>query len=150
MEVTAKEIMNTKVITVDENAKLSDVIELLVSNNISGAPVVNKSGMLVGMITEEDLINSRKREWAIPRLALYGIWRVPERLLEDAYKEGCKLTAADIMTRKVITAEPDALIKNLAQTMINKHINRIPIVDEDDNIIGIVSRADILSGISSI
>lgn len=150
MEVTAKEIMNTKVITVDENAKLSDVIELLVSNNISGVPVVNKSGMLVGMITEEDLINSRKREWAIPRLALYGIWRVPERLLEDAYKEGCKLTAADIMTRKVITAEPDALIKNLAQTMINKHINRIPIVDEDDNIIGIVSRADILSGISSI
>lgn len=144
-EVTAKDIMVTDVITIHENAKLSDVVELLVTKNISGVPVVDAEGKLVGIVSEADLIDQNKREWAIPRLALFGIWKVPDRLLDDAYKEGCKLEAKDVMTHKVITAKEETTIKELAHIMLSKHINRIPIM-RDDKLVGIVSRTSILSG----
>lgn len=144
-EVTAKDIMVTDVITIHENAKLSDVVELLVANNISGVPVVDTDGNLVGIVSEADLIDQNKREWAIPRLALFGIWKVPDRMLDDSYKEGCKLEARNVMTRKVITAKEETTLKELAHIMLSKHINRIPIM-RDDKLVGIVSRTSILSG----
>ena len=65
-EITAKDIMNREVKTVEVNTKLNDVVELLVTNNISGVPVVDGDGKLAGIISEADLIDQSKREWAIP------------------------------------------------------------------------------------
>ncbi|MHB0998893.1 MAG: CBS domain-containing protein [Armatimonadota bacterium] len=144
-DTTAKDIMNTNVIAVSASTKLNEVVELLATNNISGAPVVDEKDNLIGIISEADLIDQKKREWAIPRLALFGLWRVPDRLLEDSYKEGCNLEARDIMSKKVITAGEDASVIDLAEIMINKRINRIPIV-RDNKVIGIVTRTDILKG----
>lgn len=143
MEIVAKDIMTKDVKTVNEDTPISDVIEILVANNISGVPVLNDDGKIVGIITEADLIDENKREMAIPRTALYGLWKVPDRLLDEAYNEGCKLPARRLMTRKPITAAPDMPVKELAEIMLSKQINRIPIVD-GGKVVGIVSRADIL------
>lgn len=145
VDLTAREIMVSDVISVNEGARLTEVADTLITYGISGMPVVNDQGRLVGMISEADLMNQKKRQSAIPRLALFGVFKVPDRLLKEAYQEGCAMHAKDLMSHKVITAEPDTPAEELADIMVRRRINRIPIV-EDGKLVGIVTRTDILRG----
>jgi CBS domain-containing protein len=144
-KLTASDIMNRDVKTVTDDTTLTEVAGLLIANDISGLPVVDKNNTIVGMISEADLMDEKRRRSAIPKLALFGLYTVSEKLLEESYQEGCSLEARDMMTKRVITASPDTPIENLAEIMVRKRINRIPIIDEG-KLVGIVSRADILRG----
>lgn len=147
--IVAKDIMTSDVKAVGERTPIKEVAELLAENSISGAPVVDESGRLIGMVTEADLINmgklEKKLESALPRTALFGLWVVPERLLEDARHHSLKLTAKDVMTHPVITAGEDATVQELADLIVKNKINRIPIL-KDGQLAGIVTRHDILLG----
>ncbi|MCC6445110.1 MAG: CBS domain-containing protein [Armatimonadetes bacterium] len=143
---TARDIMNREVLTIDENATLHEVAETLSLHHISGAPVVDKSGRVVGIISESDVIDEKKRKSAIPHLALFGLYAVPEKLLEEAYSEGLALRAMNVMSRDVLTADEETPISELAAMMVRKRINRIPIL-RDGKLVGIVTREDILRGL---
>lgn len=144
--LTAKEIMTAPVKTVPEEATLREVAELLSLQKISGAPVVDTSGKLVGVITESDLLNESKKTAALPRTAVFGFFLVPEETLRKVYHEGASLLARDVMTRDVVTAAEDTELDDLAQTMLDRKINRVPIVDGAGNMVGIVTREDVLRG----
>lgn len=150
--IRAQDIMTADVKTVAEESSLRDIAELLAENSISGAPVVDRAGKLVGIVTEADLLDrekitsaERKRVSGMPRTALFGFWVVPEGLLKDAYKDSLTLKARDVMTRDVITADVDATVDQLADLMVKKRVNRIPILREGE-LVGIVSRHDVLDG----
>jgi len=138
--------MTCDVKTVPAGATLREVAEILISHNISGAPVVDDEGRLVGIISESDLLDERKRQSAIPRMALFGLFIVPEKLLKEAYQEGQTLHVRDVMSRNVLTATEDTPLEHLADLMVRRRINRIPIVREGD-LIGIVTREDVLRGL---
>ncbi len=148
LNTKAVDIMTKKVKTLTEDATLREAAEQMVWHKISGLPVVNDAGVLVGIITEADLMSEDKRKAAIPRMALYGLYIIPEELLEKSYHEGFSLMVKDVMTKKVITAGPDAYVEELAEIMVHKGINRIPIV-EDGKLVGVVSRNDILKAMSN-
>jgi CBS domain-containing protein len=76
-------------------------------------------------------------------MALYGLYIVPEEVLEQSYNEGFALKVKELMSRKVITADSGTPAHELADIMVAKRINRLPIV-EDGKILGIVSRNDLL------
>ncbi|MDD4169613.1 MAG: CBS domain-containing protein [Desulfotomaculaceae bacterium] len=141
----AKEIMNTKVIILQENDTIEEIAEILVKNNISGAPVVNHDGEIVGIVTEEDLLHQETNPRTPGFLNILGAFiyiNGIERYRED-FKKLAATKAQEIMTTEVITVNADTDIKRVATLMVENDINRVPVV-ENKKIIGIISRADIV------
>lgn len=148
LSIKATDIMTKKVKTLGEDTTLREAAEMMVKNKISGLPVVDRTGMLVGLISEADLMSDEKRSAAIPRMALYGLYVVPEELLQQSYNEGFVLKVKDVMSRKVVTASPYTSVQEIADIMLSKRINRVPIVT-DGKLVGIVTRNDILRALTS-
>jgi CBS-domain-containing membrane protein len=140
----ARDVMVSPVITVQLRSSVKDVAELLWEQRISGAPVVDDLGKLVGIISEGDLVYRSEIGMERPhRFELAG-----EEALAAAYVKARARKVGDIMTRNVITASPDATISEIAASLESNSIKRIPIV-EDGRIIGIVSRANLIQVIAS-
>ncbi len=147
-ELTAADIMAREVVTVSPDTSIREVAELLVQRGISGVPVVDGDGRVLGIISETDLIDENKRNARIPRVALFGFFPVPEDTLRTAFEEGDRLTAADIMTRRVVSLPEDASARQVAQEMVTRHVNRIP-VTRDGRLVGIITRHDVLQAIEA-
>jgi len=145
----AKDIMKTDVITVSEDTTIKEIAQILTDNKISGVPVVNQEGKLVGIVTEGDLLHKE----ANPRIPkFFGILGAMIYLGGiDQYKEDFKKLAAskasEIMTTEVITVSKNTEIGAIATLMVEHNIKRIPVI-ENGKIIGIVSRADIIRTIA--
>lgn len=133
--IRAREIMTTPVVTVHPDTPLKDVAARMAANRVSGLPVVDGGGRLVGIVTESDFI----RQFGAP--APQGPFGSAHRA--RAEDTAAAVTAADLMTREVVTSGGDASLRELAQVMSDHHINRVPIVD-GDAFKGIVTRADIV------
>jgi CBS domain-containing protein len=132
----AREIMSTPVITADPETPLKEVAEILARHRITGVPVVDGRGHLVGIISESDFV--RKMEGEQHR-GLLGS-------LAEALGKTQKLqtqAASDVMTTRVVTGGPETSVRELTRLMSAHDVNRIPIVEEG-RVIGIVTRADIL------
>ena len=146
----AKDIMTTNVVSVRVDTPVVDVARLMATHNVSGVPVVDAGSRVVGVVSENDLLLKHDKAKSPHRLALFGFWVVPEESLVEAYEDARGGTvAADVMTKKAVTFEEDADITQIAETMVKKNINRVPIV-RDGKLVGIVSRADIVKSIAGI
>jgi CBS domain-containing protein len=136
------EIMQRAVITVRPEASLREVASLLVKHGISGLPVVDREGSLVGVVSEADLI---ARERGAPEHR----HRVLERFLGESDAELAEMakaeaaTAGEAMTSPAITVGPDASIRDAARIMTERQVNRLPVVS-GGKLVGIVSRADLV------
>jgi CBS domain-containing protein len=145
-QVRAQDIMTRDVKTVRADAPLREAAELFTTHGISGAPVVDETGNVVGMVSESDLINPEKRRAALPRMAVFGVYVVPEETLQRAYQEGMSLPTREVMSRNVLSAAEDTPADELARRMVASRINRVPIL-RDNKPVGIVTREDILRGL---
>lgn len=145
-ELTAQDIMTREVTTIPVTATLRSAAQLLAEKNISGAPVVDAEGKLTGMLTEADILDSDRREAAIPRTGAFGVYLISEALLKQTYDDGLALTVDNLMTRRVITATPHTPITELMRLMVVERVNRLPVMD-GEQLIGIVTRADVLRGL---
>jgi CBS domain-containing protein len=145
--LTARDVMTTEVHVARADTPLEEIAQLLATHHISGVPVVENDGRVIGMVSEADLIDEDKRSARIPRTALYGFFPVPEDVLKEAYRGGQHLTAGDVMTKKVALATEDTPVSKLADLMIARRINRVPI-HRDGKLVGIVSRADIVRALA--
>jgi len=132
----AREIMSTPVTTVAPEASLKEIAEVMTTHGVSGVPVVDRDGRPLGIISESDFL---EREEYANRTGVFD--RLAETLGATTRWHG--RTAAELMTRSVITAGPDATGRELGHLMTRHAINRVPIV-EDGRVIGIVTRADLL------
>jgi len=145
----AREIMNKNVVTVQEEATIEEVAGILTDNNVSGAPVVNKEGKLVGIVTEEDLLHKKTNPRVPGFLNILGAFIYISGV--ERYREDLKKLAAtkvfEIMTTEVVTVGGDAEIEQVAALMVDHDIKRLPVV-ENDALIGIISRADIVRTIA--
>ncbi|MHB8643380.1 MAG: CBS domain-containing protein [Gaiellaceae bacterium] len=132
-------IMSRDVTTVTPATSLKDVASLLVAKGISGAPVVDEDGTVLGVISETDiLVKERMRE---SRGAL-----LIDVLLEvgsDTSKHDARV-AGDAMTRPAITIRPGRPVAEAAGLMLDRAVNRLPVVDDHGRLLGIVTRADLV------
>jgi CBS domain-containing protein len=145
--LTARDVMTAEVLAVPVETSLEEIAQLLAEHHISGVPVVDEQRHVIGIVSEADLIDEHKREWHIPRTALYGLFLIPEDVLMKAYEGGRGLTARDVMTKKVTTASEDTSFHELADMMVMRHINRVPIVREG-KLVGIVCRGDLVRALA--
>jgi len=144
----AADIMNSDVITVRPSQTVQEVAEILLKNRISCVPVLDAAGDLVGMVSEGDLMRraevgtERHRSWWL-RLLMGR-----EGLAQEFVKEHAR-KVDDIMTRKVITASPEASLGELADLLERNCIKRVPVV-KNSKVVGIVSRANLLQALASL
>jgi CBS domain-containing protein len=132
----AREIMSTPVITAHPETPLKEVAEILARHRITGVPVVDGKGHLVGIISESDFVRKMEGEQRRGRLGPMAEVLGKARKLQTQ-------AASELMTNRVITGGPDTSVRELTRLMSAHDVNRIPIVEEG-RLIGIVTRADIL------
>ncbi|NPA62611.1 MAG: CBS domain-containing protein [Methanococci archaeon] len=150
-----KEIMK-KPITVKENDDLTDVIKLFREKRISGAPVLNDEGELVGIISESDIIKTLTTHDEDLNLILPSPLDLIELPLKTAIKieefkedleKALKTKVKDVMTKDVVVAKPEMTINDAAKLMVEHKIKRLPVVDENGKLIGIITRGDIIEAL---
>lgn len=139
VDMKIEQIMTTTVTTVTPDTLLKDVARLLTSQRISGVPVCDADGAVLGVVTEADIL--RKEQGYAPEPGGLLGW-----LFEKADAEGARMlarTAAEAMTSPALTIAPDASVFDAARVMTTRGINRLPVVSEG-RLVGIVSRADLV------
>ena len=143
--VKAKDIMETNVISVKPDTTIEALAQILLTNKISGVPVVDANNKLIGIVTEGDLLHKQTdpKSPAV-NLVLGGLAYMKE--FEKYGQELKKLsacTASEIMTETLAIVTEDTSVKEISTIMVDKNINRVPVV-RDGVLIGLVSRADVL------
>ncbi len=146
---TAKEIMTKPALSVKSSDMVKSVLELLAEKKISGVPVVDDSHMVIGIISDTDIIRYAHQISVVPLSNLSG-WISPYADVSDlaSVRKGFEMlhrTAVEqIMTKKVYTANQDAPANEVAELMNRRKINRVPVVDADGKLVGIITRSDMV------
>lgn len=138
--IRAEHIMTSTVIAVDPDRPLREVVDLLLSNEISGLPVVDVEGIVLGMITEADLIAKEEGTDPLARSEPIITLRNKTKRFFQAYRGS---TAGGAMSAPPITASPETPARELAATMRKHGIKAVPIVVEG-RLRGLVTRRDVL------
>ena len=133
------DIMSTDVVTVAPTTSLKDVARLLVQHRISGVPVVDAEGSVIGVVSEQDLLF--KERGHVDRGRILG-WLLDDYGPEGRAKAEAR-TAEDAMTSPAVTILPSTPVSVAAMRMIDEQVNRLPVV-AGDRLVGIVTRADLV------
>lgn len=135
--------MTAPVVTVAPQTRVRDAVQLMVERGISGLPVVDESGHLVGILTEADLLlKEAEPRPSHPVVEWFGHSLWLERRL-SGYRKVEGRTVGEVMTHNVITAEEETPVHDIASRMVRYRVNRLPII-RGGQVVGIVTRADIL------
>jgi CBS domain-containing protein len=135
--------MTVDVVTIKRGTSIDEALRVMAERHVSGLPVVDLDGCLEGILTESDLLLKGQARMSKPVRSLAGDWQVPDTVVDEAYRKARAETVEDAMTTKVITFSEDSAVTDIARVMIEKQINRVPIL-RDCKVVGIVSRRDIV------
>jgi CBS-domain-containing membrane protein len=137
--VSVRDVMTINVIKTQADADFSEVTNLLSEHRISGLPVVDGENRVIGVITEADVLSMAGMQKG------HAFKDVIRHILGEPLP-GKKKTKSlrDAMSSPAITTGPDADIREIALTLDEKRIKRLPVVDEQGKLIGVISRADIV------
>jgi CBS domain-containing protein len=142
-----KDLMTTKVISVKPETAISEVAELMHTNHITGVPVVNAEGRVVGTISERDFITATSGLYLptyIKLLSSMDYVQGAKKGLPHVVKQIVNATAKDIMNQQSPFARPETTLEELAALFAEKRANPIPVTDASNNLIGIISRSDLI------
>lgn len=150
MHALAKDIMSPKLVKIYPKMTSQEAIELLIVNRISGAPVVNLEGKLLGVLSLYDLING-DLNYSYSKNA-YETSELDTMLANEGFhvETACAGDVLDLMTRQVVTAYPDTSVEKIAADMLRLKIHRIIVIEpETQKPLGIISTFDILKLVES-
>jgi CBS domain-containing protein len=148
MKTTVKDVMSARVVAVRRGASYKEMAAKLCQFQISGFPVVDDDGIVVGVVSEADLLAKEAIDLAGDAVkARYG--RMADMISGKTHRKELQkiggLTAGDLMTHPAVTVTPDEPVEHAVRLMYNCRVKRLPVVDEDGRLVGIVSRADVLA-----
>lgn len=141
----AKDIMTREVRTVTPETTVSELAQLLTTNNINGAPVIDSNGHLLGVVTENDLVYQKKKvhiPTVITILDSVFYLENPDKMEKEMLKIAGS-TVNDIYTKSVVTVTEESGIDEIATIMAEQNIHTLPVVS-DGNIVGIIGKKDII------
>ena len=134
---TVSDVMTRQLITASPETTFHEAVRLLEDNRISGFPVIDGEGKLVGIVSEADLLNKAEK-------------REPDAYVLESRRhrlDRSRATALDVasaMSREIVTVHPDSPIALAAREMHTRGFKRLPVVDSEGRLVGIVSRGDVL------
>ncbi|MFH0876943.1 MAG: CBS domain-containing protein [Candidatus Omnitrophota bacterium] len=139
------EIMTRNVITLLAETPIPEALESLFSHKISGLPVVDADRRVVGMFTEKDVLRAILPSY-VSQVGRFVYENVSKTIKSKAEKL-VSLKVADLMRKDVIKVLEDVPVSEAARLMLTQNVRRIPVVDAQERIVGIVARADVLKQI---
>lgn len=151
-----KDVMTEDVITFSPDSSVYDCAKILREKRISGAPVVDESEGMVGILSEADIMKLIESSDININLILpspLDVLELPVRMklgLDNVVKSAKKAASArvrDVMTDRVITISPEKDISKAAKIMSDRNINRLPVVDENEKLVGIITRGDVIGAV---
>jgi CBS-domain-containing membrane protein len=145
----AKDIMTRDVVTVDGNQSVHQLAKTLAEKRISGVPVVDEQGKIIGIVTESDLIDRTKKVHIPTVMRLFDSFvflESPERMEKD-FKKMAASTVKDIASQDIVTVAPDTPLDEVATLMSEKKVHTIPVL-ENDSLVGIIGKSDIIHTIA--
>ena len=145
-EKRAKDIMTTDVIVANKNDIIANVANLLIREKIGGLPVVDEENKVVGIISETDIMKKESHVES-PKMSnfLQGIIFLDDmKRFEEELRAIAAYKVEDLMSKDIVTVKEDDTFDYVANIMINKSINRVPVVDKDNRLKGIICRYDII------
>jgi CBS domain-containing protein len=143
--VTIEDVMTRRVITVRPDTPVQEAARLMVTNRISGLPVIDASERVVGIVSDGDLILRQRRPKVRPWWRLF--FENGEQLARD-YRKLVGFTVSDVMTQPALVISPVFGIETAAAIMDTRQIRRLPVV-RDGRLVGIVSRGDLIRAIAA-
>ena len=142
------DLMSTPAITIRPDATVGEAADLMLDRQISCLPVVDGRGRLVGILTHSDFgLHHRFMPLVDNLFAMLGSWATPESLEEVAQKMRSK-PVKDVMTHDVITILEDAGVAEVAESILSKKINRLPVM-RGKKLVGVITRHDLLKLVAS-
>ncbi len=133
------DLMTAEVVTVHPDTPLKEAARRMVRSRVSGLPVTDEDGTLVGIISEGDFLH---REVARERPRRHGLL---DALLGGQHSLAEAELVGEAMTEMVVTIAPDATLAEAARVMANHDVKRLPVVDTEGQVLGVLSRADIVA-----
>ena len=144
-----KDIMTKEVVTVKPEMTIEELARLFTKHNISGAPVVDEAGGLIGIVTENDLIKMEQRLHIPTIITIFDavIYLGSSKKFEEDLKRMAATKVSDIYKKEVVTITENTTIEEVATIMCEKDIHHLPVVKKG-KIMGIVGKKDIVRAIS--
>jgi len=137
MGTTVADVMTTKVIAVTRDADFKHIAGVLRRYRVSACPVIDDAARVVGVVSEADLLH-KAADCELPAGLIRLRWKLGEESKITA------VTAQELMTSPAVTIEADAPVQVAARVMRDRRLKRLPVVSKGRELIGIVSRADVL------
>jgi CBS-domain-containing membrane protein len=137
MKTAVKDVMTTRVIWVKKDATFREMAVALRDHRVSAFPVVDDDGKVIGVVSEADMLN---KEALGDEPGVFG--GILHRR-DQAKARG--VTAGDLMTTAVVAVRPDDTVEHAAKLMYDRRVKRLPVTDAEGHLVGIISRADVLS-----
>ncbi|MCI5219723.1 MAG: CBS domain-containing protein [Candidatus Electrothrix sp. LOE2] len=141
----AQDLMTENVIAVTKETEVRELAKILTENNISGVPVIDGAGRLIGVVTESDLIFQNKKvhiPTAVAILDAFFFLESPEKM-EKEMKKMAGVTVGDIYAAEVTSVQKDTPLDELATLMAEKNIHTLPVLDQDE-LVGVIGKRDII------
>ena len=139
MKTKVRDVMTSPAVVISADASFKQAAEKLIAARVAGLPVVDDDHRVVGVVSESDLITKEDREHleSVPRVFQHRRTRAARAKLDGR-------TVAGVMTRPPICVEADAPVATAARLMCDAGVRRLPVVDADGHVLGVVARADLL------
>ena len=141
MEPTVKDVMTTRVVSVTKQASFRTMAAALREHRVSAFPVVDDDGKVIGVVSEADMLAKealKSEPEGMPGM-ITGILRRKE------HEKARGTTAGDLMTSPAITVTPDDTLERAARLMYTRKVKRLPVVDANGHLVGIIGRTDLLT-----
>lgn len=146
--LTVAEVMTEHVLSVREETPFKELVRLMKTHDVSGLPVLDSAGCLVGIVTEADLLDVmgepggvKKRHTQFGKLLDRLLTPGPTNAIDRATAH---TSARALMTREVITTTPETTLREAARRIAESGVKRLPVIDAENRLVGILSRQDLL------
>jgi CBS domain-containing protein len=153
MAEVVREIMDSEPETVAPDTPVEEVVRLLRENELPGVPVVDGDGRCVGIVTEADLVlPDDQGDLHIPHyINLFGgtVFLEPLGRFEQRLRKAFASKASDMMTGDPDTVDPDTSVRDAARLIHESGHNRLPVVEDDGRLVGVVTRVDVLGALAA-
>ena len=153
MATLVREVMEADPASVREDAAIEEVVRTLREHELPGVPVVDSDGRCVGIVTEADLVlPDEQGDLHLPHYVdLFGglVFLEPLQRFEERLRKAFASKASDMMTREVDTVGPDTTAADAARKIHDSGHNRLPVVDGDGRLVGVVTRVDLLGALAA-
>jgi CBS domain-containing protein len=147
-DLPVTQVMSRDVLVVRPDDNVEDVVRLLAQRGISGAPVVDADGLLVGLLDDSDLLVADARLHAPTVVELFGAYLTlpgEQRRYEAALRHALAMTVAELMRTPAPSVTDQAIVEDVATLMVEDGVSRVAVVDQAGRVVGIVTRGDLIA-----